>query len=167
MSRLPLTFIYSHDSIFQGVKQESSLSYKNKVDQDGNNLFEQLVFDEAYFPKFRELFFDAQAEITPALSAYMKEIPVEPAFHEYQDFSKDRDYTFYLLMPEDFDRHMIHPIDIKIRQFIIAYIMYRWLEIKLPSDAAIFAERAAKVKDEAKELLERRTTRPKINHQMF
>lgn len=167
MSRIPLTFIYSHDNIFQGVKMESSLSYKNKVDAEGNNLFEQLVFDEAYFPKFRELFFDAQAEITPALSAYMKDVPVEPAYHESQDFSKDRDYIFHLLMPEDFDRHMTHSIDIKIKQFIIAYIMYRWLEIKLPSDAAIFAERAVKVKDEAKELLERRIGMVKIRHQWF
>lgn len=167
MNRIPLIFIYSHDNIFQGVKQESSLSYKNKVDKDGNNLFEQLVFDEAYLPKFRELFFDAQAEVNPALSAYMREIPVEPAYHEIQDFSKDRDYTFHLLMPYDYDGHMTHSIDIKIRQFIIAYIMYRWLEIKLPSDAGIYFERSERVKDKARELLERRTTTTKINHQMF
>lgn len=165
--RTPITFIYSHDNIFQGVKQESSLYAKNKVDKDGNSLFDNLVFDEAYLTKFREYFFDAQAEITPTVSAYMKDIPTEPAYYEFQDFTKDRDYVFHLLMPEDFDKHMTHSIDIKIRQFMIAYIMYRWLETKLSSDAEIYLGRAEKVKGEAKELLERRTTRPKINHQMF
>ena len=165
--RIPLTFIYSHDSVFQGVKQEASLYAKDKTDKDGNPLFENLVFDEAYLTKFRELFFDAQAEITPALSAYMKDIPVDPMYFETQDFSKDRDYIFHLLMPSDFNRHMTKPIDIKIKQFIIAYILYRWLETKVPTDASIYMERAAITKDEAKELLERRTTRPKINHQMF
>lgn len=165
--KTPITFIFTHDSIFQGVKQEASQLAIRKSDKEGNSLFEQLVFDEAYLPKFRELFFDAQAEVTPALSAYMKEIPADPMCFETQDFSKDRDYIFHLLMPEDFNRHMVKPIDIKIKQFITAYIMYRWLETKVPELAATFFERAMKVKDEAKELLERRNTRPKINHQWF
>ncbi len=53
---------------------------------------------------------------------------------------------------------MIKPIDIKIKQFIIAYIMYRWFETKVPELAATYFERAMEVKGEAKELLERRTT---------
>jgi len=155
----PVTFIYSHDNIFQGVKQEASHLAIRKADKDGNSLFEQMVFDEAYLPKFRELFFDAQAEVTPALSAYMKEIPVEPEYFETQDFSKNRDYTFSLIMPDDFNFHLVKPVDIKIRQFLISYIMYRWLETKLPGDAATFFERAGKVLTEVKALLSVRVGR--------
>lgn len=58
-----LTFIYSHDDIFGSVKQESSLHSIRQTDKDGNPMFETLVFDEAYLIKFRELFFNAQAQI--------------------------------------------------------------------------------------------------------
>ena len=152
----PVTFIYSHDSIFQGVKQEASLLAVRRTDKDGNSLFGQMVFDEAYLPKFRELFFDAQAEVTPALSAYMKDIPAEPEYFETQDFSKNRDYSFSLIMPDDFNFHVVRPLDIKIKQFLIAYIMYRWLETKLTGDAAVFQQRADKVLSEAKALLNAR-----------
>ena len=140
----PITFIYSHDNIFQGVKQEASQLAIRKADKDGNSLFEQMVFDEAYLIKFRELFFDAQAEVTPALSAYMKDIAVEPEYFEPQDFTQNRDYTFSLLMPDDFNFHLVRPIDIRLKQFLISYIMYRWLETKMPNDAATFFDRAGK-----------------------
>jgi len=163
----PLIFIFSHDNIFQGVKQESSQLAIRKSDKDGNPMFEQIVFDEAYLPKFRELFFDAQAEVTPAVSRYMRDIPAEPEYFETQDFSKDRDYTFSLLMPDDFNMHMAKPIDIKIKQFLVAYIMYRWLETKLPEESAIYMERANTVLSEAKGLLERRTKPIRRKHRLW
>ncbi|MDR0823887.1 MAG: hypothetical protein LBN74_02260 [Prevotella sp.] len=163
----PLTFIYSHENVFQGVKQESSQHAIRKSDKDANPLFEQLVFDEAYLPKFRELFFDAQAEVTSAVSRYMRDIPAEPEYFETQDFSKDRDYTFSLLMPDDFDMHMAKPCDIKIKQFLIAYIMYRWLETKLPEESAIYMERAGSVLSEAKNLLERRLNPIRRKHRLW
>lgn len=163
----PLTFIYSHDNVFQGVKQESSQLAIRKSDKDGNPMFEQIVFDEAYLPKFRELFFDAQAEVTPAVSRYLRDIPVEPEYFETQDFSKDIDYTFNLIMPDDFNMHMAKTADIKIKQFIIAYIMYRWLETKLPEESDIYMERANTVLSEAKGLLERRLKPIRRKHRLW
>lgn len=163
----PLVFIFSHDAIFQGVKQESSQLAIRKSDRDGNPLFEQIVFDEAYLPKFRELFFDAQAEVIPAVSRYMRDIPSEAEYFEHTDFTKDRDYTFSLLMPRDFNMHMAKPVDIKIKQFLIAYIMYRWLETKLPEEAATYMERANMVLMEAKGALERRIKPIRRNHRLW
>ena len=163
----PLIFIFPHDIIFQGVKQESSQLAIRKSDKEGNPLFEQIVFDEAYLPKFRELFFDAQAEVTPAVSRYMRDVPVESEYFEYQDFSKNRDYTFVLAMPDDFNMHIGKPVDIKIRQFLIAYIMYRWLETKLPDEANVYMERANAVLQEAKGLLERRTKAIRRSHRLW
>ena len=163
----PLIFIFSHDNIFLGVKEESSYLAERKYDQNDNTLFEELVFDEEYLTKFRELFFDAQAEVTPAVSAYMKELPLNPGYFETQDFSEDRDYVISLVMPDDFNAHMAKPIDIKIKQFLIAYIMYRWLETKLPEEAATYLQRATRVLSEAKALLEKRTKPERRAHRLW
>jgi len=152
----PLTFIYSHDNIFASVKQEASLFSIRKYDQNGDNLFEQLVFDEAYLRLFRQLFFEAQAEVTVAFSGYMKDVPVEPDYFETQDFFENRDYVFYLAMPDDWNFHLYKPVDIKVKEFLTAYIMYRWLETKSPQEAAAYLQRAASVLQDAKTLLDKR-----------
>ncbi len=162
-----LNFIYSHDDIFRGVKQESSHLAERRFDRESNSLFEQVVFDEEYLIKFRELFFDAQAEVVPALSAYMKEVPAGGGYFETQDFSKDRDFCFVLLMPDDWNFHLVKPVDIKIKQFLIAYVMYRWLETKLPEEAAVYQQRASSVLSEAKALLEKRTRPIRRAHGYF
>lgn len=47
-------YIFSRDHILEAVKQESSLYAERKIASDGHSLFEQFVFDEEYFRKFRE-----------------------------------------------------------------------------------------------------------------
>jgi len=153
----PLIFTYSHDNIFASVKQEASLFAVRKFDQNGDDLFNQLVFDEAYLIMFRQLFFEAQAEVTVALSGYMKDIPVASEYFETQDFFENRDYVFYLAMPDDWNYHLFKPVDIKVKEFLTAYIMYRWLETKSPQDAATYLQRATSVLEDAKTLLDKRT----------
>ena len=133
-----LTFIYPHDDIFDAVKQESSLYSIRQTDRDGNPMFETLVFDEAYLVKFRELFFNAQAQIIPVLSAYQRDIPEEPEYLERKDFSKDRDFTCHLNMPEDFPAQLSRPIEDYIFNFLKDWIMYKWLETKMPDVAGTF-----------------------------
>jgi hypothetical protein len=160
----PVVFIYSHDAILQDVKQESSHLAVRKRDKEGfsldkedNSYFEMLVFDEAYLIKFRELFFDAQSEVTSAVSAYLKDVPAFTKYLEEEDFRKDRDYTFALALPDDFNFHMVEPVNVKIRQYLIAYILFRWLETKLPEEASVYLERAIRCTEEIKKLLEHRT----------
>jgi hypothetical protein len=124
---------------------------------DNSNLFDELVFDEAYIPKFRELFFEGQAELISTLSGYTKDVPATSGYFETQDFSKDRDFRFELAMDNDFNSHLTKAVDIKIKEFLVAYILYRWLETKTPEYAAIYFERLTKVKDEIRRMLEIKT----------
>jgi len=153
----PITFIYSHDNIFASVKQEASLLAERKFDPNGEALFEQIVFDEEYLRLFRQLFFEAQAEVSAALSAYMKDVPVDADYFETQDFYENRDYIFHLVMPDDWNYHLYKPVDIKVKEFLTAYIMYRWLETKLSGEASVYLQRATLVLDEAKTMLNKRT----------
>jgi len=151
-----LSFIFSHDDIFRGVKQETSLLAIRQRDEEGYTLFEELVFDEAYEIKFRELFYDAQVRVTETVSAYLKGLPVQREYFETQDFSKNRDYSFSLEMPDDFVPAMYRPVDVRITEFLVAFIVYRWLETKLPSHAALFLARAQETLSKAQVLLDRR-----------
>lgn len=101
-------------------------------------MFENLVFDEAYLSKFRELFLNAQAKLRPILSTYQKDIPVEPEYFERKDFSKNRDFVCHLNMPDDFDANLGRVIEDCIFNFLKDWIMYKWLETKMPDIALVF-----------------------------
>lgn len=162
---MTIDFFYSQESVFLAVKEESSQLAIRKTDKDGNPLFDNLVFDEAYFITFRRLFFDAQAEVLSSLEAYIPDEDI--GFFEPEDFSKDVNFSFNLCLPEDFKRSMSKPIEIKVRQFILAYIMYRWLETKLPDEAGVYLRRSEALLNEAQELLDRRLMSPKIEGKWY
>jgi len=151
-----LTFLFSHDDIFRGVKQESSLLAERRFDPQGSTLFEELVFDEEYLVLFRRLFFEAQANLIPTVSAYLKYNSFNDGFFETQDFTDDRDLSLHLLMPADYHDAYTKATDIKIKEYFIAYIMYRWLETKMPQDAATFLQRSAASLIDIKNNLEKR-----------
>lgn len=151
-------YIFSHSSIAEAVKQESSLYAERKHTAEGDTLFEELVFDEEYYRKFRELFFDAQAMVIDRFSAYMQyETNEEEAYiFEEVDYTKDIDFYFVLLMPSTFNKFYSKPASIKTREFIIAYIMYRWLETKSPEEAAAYKTRSEMTLIDARAYLEKR-----------
>jgi hypothetical protein len=136
---------------------EASQFAVRRFDKEGESLFDELVFDEAYIPKFRELFLEGQAELISAMSGYMKDVPVNHEYFETQDFSKDRDFRFELAMDDDFNFHLAKAIDIKLKEFLVTYILYRWFETKTPEYASIYRERLVKVKEEIKEMLKIKT----------
>jgi hypothetical protein len=154
---IPIVFIYPHDDIFRDVKQESSYLAERKTDENGNPLFEQIVFDEEYLTLFRILFSDARADVTSALSAYTKDVPQGPERFEIRDFTDDGNYEIGLAMPDDFTVSLTKPVEAKIRQYIIAYILFRWLETKLPLEAEIYFRRLGKTLSDIKEMLNRRS----------
>ncbi|MDR1526222.1 MAG: hypothetical protein LBS46_00950 [Dysgonamonadaceae bacterium] len=160
----PIEFIFSHDEIFQAVKLESSLFAIRQANKEEESLFEQLVFDEEYLILFRQLFFEAQAEVTVIVSGYLKPIPKEPEYFETQDFSADRDYTLTLAMHDNWNFHLSRPVDIKIKEFIVAYILYRWLETKIPLTAAVYRDRSFSVLADVRILLEKRLVPVRRSH---
>lgn len=133
-----VTIVHSHDDILKAVKQESSLFALQRAN-DENKLFDTLILDEDNDILFRRLFFDAQINVTTACMAYIR-IDV-PTYNELQDFSKSRDFVLQLTMPPTFSNQIIPALGIKIKEHLIAYIMYRWLETK-QQEAPIFKERA-------------------------
>lgn len=162
-----IPFVFSHDNIFQSVKQESSHLAERRFDEQGNTLFEQLVFDEEYLIKYREVFFEARAEIIKVVAAYTKDISFETRYFEERYFDRDRDFYLTITMLDDYNKSVTQAVDIKIKQFLVAYIMYRWLETKLPNEASIYQLRAQTQLEDLRTLLSMRTKVLRRPHRLF
>jgi hypothetical protein len=154
-----LTIIQTHDEILKGVKQESSLLAKRRTDQQGTPTFDELVFDEEYLILFRDLFFDARSNVESACSAYFM-VEDNPTF-ESQNFDSEKDFVLQLEI-KDFLQQMANNISMKMKYYLIAYIMYRWLETKLPQEAATYYARAETHLQDMKRYMEMRTMRRQI-----
>lgn len=152
------TFIHSGESIFKGVKQESSHVAVRRKDEQGTPTFEELVFDEEYMILFRELFFDARANITSACSAYLKTVTDDGVF-DSQNFDTEQNFALQLTLPNTFVASMSDSVSIKMKAYLIAYIMYRWMETKLPNEAGTYLMRAETHLQDMKRFLEMRTGR--------
>ena len=164
VNQILVPYIFSHDHILKAVMQESALYAERKSSETGDPLFEQLVFDEEYELKFRELFFDAQANVLDRFSPYLR-YTAEPdtEIFEEANVDRDRDFTFALLMPSDYNTHYNKMVSIKTREFLVAYIMYRWLETKVPQEAGIYKDRADSTLIDARAYLEKRIVRRRMS----
>ncbi|MBK5195730.1 MAG: hypothetical protein JJE08_06830 [Proteiniphilum sp.] len=151
------------------MKQESSLYAERKISEGGESLFEHFVFDDEYFRKFRELFFDAQAVVIDRYGAYMQYVTdtVETYLFEEADFSIDRDFVFSLLMPDDYNLFYNKQVSIKTREFLLSYIMYRWLETKSTQEAALYKARGDNSLMDARAYLEKRIARSRTGGNFF
>ena len=135
-----LTYIVSFSEMQQKVKEETSHIAVREVDKDGNSLFESFVFDEGYETLFRDYFFGAIGEISEKLAAYTKELPVESLLIETSRAGGE-DFIAQLIMPDNFNHVFAKPVGVNIEAFFKAYIVYRWLEDKLPEKAEPYGVR--------------------------
>ena len=153
-------FGFTKQEIFDAVKTESSLFAQRQVTDKGDPLFVSLVFDEQYsevVPLFRGLFFEAQAEIIKVIpDSLLKDS--QCTFVE--EFAPDN-FTFCLsFSPGTAARYncaYFKIITIKVKEALVSYIMYRWLETKAPQFAAIYQNRFNSVLSDIRKNM-RRTT---------
>ena len=156
-----LTLIQTHDDIFKGVKMESSYLAERKVDGQGSPTFEDFVFDEEYLILFRSLFFDARANVTSATVAYVKGMAPDAFYFDGQNFDTEKDFVLQLTMPDNFVQQMNNSVNIKMKEYLVCFIMYRWLETK-SNEATTYLQRAEICLQDMKRYLEMRTTPRRI-----
>jgi len=153
-----LNIVQTHDEIFKGVKQESSLLAERRTDNQGTPTFDELVFDEEYLILFRDLFFDARSNVESACSAYFY---APDDLFESQNFENQKDFVLQLHI-HHFLQQMYNNVCMKMKSYLVAYIMYRWLETKLPQEASIYLTRAETHLQDMKRYMEMRTKQRKI-----
>lgn len=139
-------FTFTKDEIFAAVKMESSLLGARLFTDKGDPLYTQLLFDEQYsevVPLFRQLFFEAQTEIINIMPSSL--------LHDCQCTFIEEDapdnFTFALKLTCDgkYNTAYFKVVTVKVKEALIAYIMYRWLETKRPTEAATYGGRFAEL----------------------
>ena len=157
-----IILIYTDHNIFSGVKAETSYLAERRFRETPNgeaSMFDELVFDEEYQIMFKRLFQQAHSEVMKYIPPqYLKDTPtdIDEVYREFADFSQDNDWVLYLDMPSGFTEQYRKSIDIKIEQFLIDYICWRWLETKSPPDAAFYFARLEPTMRDVLRLLARR-----------
>jgi hypothetical protein len=132
------------------VKNETSDLAVRRLKETPNgtqDMFDELVMDESHDYTFKRYFNQAHAEIMRYIPPeYLRDTPTDltPVFREFPDFRQDRDFNLWLIVPRGFVPNYRKSIDIKIEQFLIDYICYRWLETKSPNDAMAYFSRLEK-----------------------
>jgi hypothetical protein len=147
-------FKLSNEDAAKAVKMESSYLAERRS-EDGLN--ESLLYDEEYQILFRDHFLQARAKIIEATLAYSKNIEMTVEYFEINNMDSEKDFLLYLSMPDTFIKQMVEPITVRIKEYIISNIMYRWLETKLPQEAAVYFNRANDALKDVKRMLEMRT----------
>lgn len=141
-------FYFTKDEIFNAIKTESSLFAERQFTDKGDPLFNQLVFDEQYsevIELFRQLFFEAQTEIINIMpSSLLKDC--QCTFIE-EDAPVDFAFSLNLNCSDNYNSAYFKVITVKVKEALIAYIMYRWLETKIPGQAQIYAGRFSQLLD--------------------
>jgi len=155
-------FIYTHDLLQKAVKLETSLLALDKNSGSSEDMMLKLVMDEspAHEIMLKRLMNDAHAQIILNISSnYFIDTPtdLEQVFTEFPDFRQDRDFNLFLNMHSDWPLNYKKSVDIKIQQYLVDYICYRWLETKAPNEAMTYKSRLAGTLDDMKRLLIRKT----------
>ena len=155
---MKLTYIFKKGFIKEAVNQETSYIAERQPSmevpqfKDGTiNLFEQLfVFDEHQQTLFDRYFVEAYAQLMLVIPAgYMYSDLVEP--------EPPGDDLISELEINDFPKQFVSPLYVKMRQYIIEHIIWRWLDGKLPAIAKTFFDRLEVTRKDISDLLSKRT----------
>ena len=141
-------YIFTKDMVQKAVKLETSLlaERRKQANADGttHEMLQELIMYEKHDILFKRLMNDAHAQVILNMSSNMlSDTPtdMQAVLTEFPDFRQDRDFCLFLNMHADWPMQYKKSVDIKLQQYLIDYICYRWLETKSPNDAATYYAR--------------------------
>jgi hypothetical protein len=167
-------YIFTGSMLAKAVKLETSLLAVRRKQQNADGttseLLDELVMDEQYEILFKRLMNDAHADVMLNISSNMlldTPTDMENVLTEFPDFRQDKDFTLWLNMHCDWPQQYRKSVDIKLQQYLIDYICYRWLETKSPNDAATYYSRLSPTIEDVKRLLVRKSNPIRIYPTMY
>lgn len=152
-----LDIFISAKEIQQRVEHETVLIAKQRTDQQGRPLYDQLVMDADSALLFRSCFREAATKAQDKCAAYTKNSPASNGEDDANVMQADEDFYAILALPETFPLSVSCLIDQAVYNHLIAWVLFRWYETKLPAEAQIFRLRSEQNLSDLTSRLERRT----------
>ena len=153
-----VTLIYTEQDIFKSVKEDTSHLAERTKDSKGESMFNDIVYDEEYMINFKRVFLQAQGNVLEKCMAYIKSLPAGAEYNDNQNFDTNKDFVLQLNMPDTFVAQASRILDVRIRTYLVTYIIYGWLKDKLPNVAAIYYSELEELLSGVKSTLHLRTT---------
>lgn len=129
---IALQFVFSGDSIFTGVKEETSYVAERARTDSGEELYESIVFDEEYRELFYTYFNTAKAELRVLCSAYIRDYEQQLIFqNDVTDYQND--CTIDLFMPDTYKKSSAQNTNVFMRNYLVFYVCMEWYKDKMPN----------------------------------
>lgn len=142
--------------IQQRVENETAIIARGQKDDKGNSLFSSFVFDEDQYSLFRVYFKEAAEKAIDKCSAYIRNMPVRLGEDDEDARHLDEDFYAILEMPREFSNVEAAGVNQAIYQHLIAFVVYRWLESKIPNLSTVYFNRSEQNLQDLSSRLERR-----------
>lgn len=141
-------FNFTADKILSEAKNITMSIGASRLKQDGSTMFREISLTEDDDILFQRFLKDANAHLLEKLSAYLFKCEEENEDYDICDLDPnnrvaDDDLRLYrLCYPCEFETEhsiqQIQVIDNYMIQFLIYYVIYRWLLIKYPEEAQTY-----------------------------
>lgn len=146
----------SSAEIRRRVEHETINLAKIYQSQGQGHLMDSIILDQDQLLIFRTFFKEAIETVNDKCSPYIRQNTIQRG-EEYENTTKlDEDFYTILNMPDTFAQQATSGIDRAIYNYLVSWVIYRWLEAKLPNEAQTFKQRADKNLENLSMRLERR-----------
>ena len=153
--------------IAERVEHETTvlaLACKNRGQQQ---IYDNIIMDTDQLLNFRTYFKEAVATVQDKCSPYTRHNRPSQGEDDQDTTRLDEDLYIILHMPDQFPDITAAAVDKAIYNYLIAWVIFRWLEVKLPQEAQPFRIRAEQNLSGLSSRLERRTTPFRRPYRLF
>lgn len=154
-------------TIFRQAQHETAEIAQRRTDQQGQTLYSQLVMDSDHTLLFRSYFREACANILTKCTPYIKYRPFPNGENTDDVTGKDEDFFLTLSLPPTFPTTSASILHNTAYEHLISWVLYRWYETKLPTEATIFRQRAEQKRNEIASIIEHRIHPPRRRYRLY
>lgn len=128
--------------IAERVEQETTLLALIYLKRGQSQIYDNIVMDADTLLIFRTYFKEASEKVRDKCLAYSKYNRTEKGEDDNNITQLDEDFFLTLHLPDNFPNIIASGIDRAIFAYLTFFVIYRWLETKLPQEALLFKTRS-------------------------
>lgn len=139
-------FWYKIDELFNDIYGRTSYLGARRKKDTGESLIDEISFSEDEAKTlYKSYLQNAQSEVYDDLTKYVMRTVVDATTYEYD---RDTDINgvadsegsvYYMFEMLSADLRLVGAVDTAIREALINYVIWKWLEIAYPNEAQIYA----------------------------
>ncbi len=139
-------FWYKINELFDDIYGRTSYLGASRKKDTGESLIDEISFSEDEAKTlYRPYLQNAQSEVYDDLTKYVMRTGVDATTYEYNSntdingVADSKGSVYYMFEMLSADLRLVGATDTAIREALINYVIWKWLEVAYPSDAQTYA----------------------------